>query len=73
MPDPLRPAGATVRYQCVGMPDGTGLGDDTGSGQAIAVRLPDGAGGSRTGGCVHAMFLADDPPIAGGRELCGFP
>ena len=25
------------------------------------------------GGYVHAMFLDDDPPIAGGRELWGFP
>ncbi len=26
-----------------------------------------------TGGYVHAMFLDDEAPIAGGRELWGFP
>ena len=25
------------------------------------------------GSCVHAMYLNDHPPIAGGRELWGFP
>ena len=25
------------------------------------------------GGYVHAMYLNDEPPIAGGRELWGFP
>ena len=27
----------------------------------------------RKGGYTHCMFLNDDPPIAGGRELWGFP
>jgi acetoacetate decarboxylase len=27
----------------------------------------------RKGGYLHCMFLNDDPPIAGGRELWGFP
>jgi acetoacetate decarboxylase len=27
----------------------------------------------RKGGYSHCMFLNDDPPIAGGRELWGFP
>jgi len=29
--------------------------------------------GGRKGGYSHCMFLNDDPPIAGGRELWGFP
>jgi acetoacetate decarboxylase len=50
------------------MPNSTGFGDYTESGQVIPVRL-----NGQTGGYVHAMFLDDDPPIAGGRELWGFP
>jgi acetoacetate decarboxylase len=50
------------------MPDSTGFGCYTESGQVIPVRY-DG----KTGGYVHAMYLNDHPPIAGGRELWGFP
>jgi acetoacetate decarboxylase len=50
------------------MPDSTGFGDYTESGQVIPVRF-DG----QEGAYVHAMYLNDHPPIAGGRELWGFP
>jgi acetoacetate decarboxylase len=43
------------------MPDSTGFGDYTESGQVIPVSFK-----GRKGGC---MFLNDHPPIAGGREL----
>ncbi|MFX5705862.1 acetoacetate decarboxylase family protein, partial [Acinetobacter baumannii] len=50
------------------MPDSTGFGDYTESGQVIPVSFQ-----GRKGGYSHSMFLDDDPPIAGGRELWGFP
>jgi len=46
----------------------TGVGDYTESGQVIPVSFE-----GQKGGYVHAMFLNDHPPIAGGRELWGFP
>ena len=50
------------------MPDSTGFGDYTESGQVIPVSFR-----GRKGGYSHCMFLNDDAPIAGGRELWGFP
>src|SRR3954466_9775314 len=68
VPEPLEVAGAIVKYEFIRMPDSTGFGDYTESGQVIPVRFR-----GEMGGYVHAMFLDDDPPIAGGRELWGFP
>src|SRR5215475_1958513 len=50
------------------MPDSTCFGDYTETGQVIP-----GSFRGRKGGYSHCMFLNDDPPIAGGRELWGFP
>ncbi len=50
------------------MPDSTGFGDYTESGQVIPCKFNGVAGGY-----VHSMFLNDDAPIAGGREIWGFP
>lgn len=68
VPEPLEVAEAVVNYEFIRMPDSTGFGDYTESGQVIPV-LFEGA----RGGYVHAMYLNDDAPIAGGRELWGFP
>lgn len=68
VPGPLEIVDSIVKYEFIRMPDSTGFGDYTESGQVIPVRF-DGA----PGGYTHAMFLDDDPPIAGGRELWGFP
>lgn len=68
VPAPLKPASDLVKYEFIRMPDSTGFGDYTESGQVIPVTL-DG----KTGAYTHAMFLDDHPPIAGGRELWGFP
>ena len=48
--------------------DSTGFGDYTESGQVIPVSFR-----GRKGSYSHCMFLNDHPPIAGGRELWGFP
>ena len=45
-----------------------GFGDYTETGQVIPVSFQ-----GRKGGYTHCMFLNDHPPIAGGRELWGFP
>ena len=73
VPEPLQIPEPLVKYEFIRMPDSTGFGDYTESGQVIPVRLPDGKGGFQEGGYVHSMFLDDDPPIAAGRELWGFP
>jgi len=57
-----------VKYEFIRMPDSTGFGDYTESGQVIPVSFC-----GRQGGYTHCMFLDDDPPIAGGREIWGFP
>jgi acetoacetate decarboxylase len=68
VPKPLEIVEPLVKYEFIRMPDSTGFGDYTESGQVIPVRFE-----GEMGGYVHAMFLDDDPPIAGGRELWGFP
>ncbi|HUJ99358.1 MAG TPA: acetoacetate decarboxylase [Stellaceae bacterium] len=68
VPEPLELAEPVVRYEFIRMPDSTGFGDYTETGQVIPVTFQ-----GRKGGYCHAMFLNDDPPIAGGRELWGFP
>lgn len=68
VPEPLLPDGEHVKYEFIRMPDSTGFGDYTESGQVIPVMF-----NGRKGNYTHCMFLNDDPPIAGGRELWGFP
>jgi acetoacetate decarboxylase len=55
------------------MPDSTGFGDYTETGQVIPVRFKTKDGTVQEGGYVHAMYLDDNAPIAGGREIWGFP
>lgn len=68
VPEPLLPASDVVRFEFIRMPDSTGFGDYTESGQVIPVTL-----NGQNGSYVHSMFLDDDSPIAGGREIWGFP
>jgi acetoacetate decarboxylase len=68
VPEPLLPQGDIVKYEFIRMPDSTGFGDYTETGQVIPVSFQ-----GRKGGYTHCMFLNDEPPIAGGRELWGFP
>ena len=68
IPAPLEFVDPIVKYEFIRMPDSVGFGDYTESGQIIPVSFR----GER-GGYVHAMYLDDEPPIAGGRELWGFP
>jgi len=68
VPEPLQVDEPLVKYEFIRMPDSTGFGDYTESGQVIPVTFE-----GRKGGYSHCMFLDDHPPIAGGRELWGFP
>jgi acetoacetate decarboxylase len=68
VPEPLEVEGDIVKYEFIRMPDSTGFGDYTESGQVIPVSF----NGER-GSYVHSMYLDDEAPIAGGREIWGFP
>ncbi|MGQ0584979.1 MAG: acetoacetate decarboxylase, partial [Reyranella sp.] len=71
VPEPLEPIGDTVNYEFIRMPDSTGFGDYTETGQVIPVRFTGKDGKVQEGGYVHAMYLDDNSPIAGGREIWG--
>ncbi|MDR3455450.1 MAG: acetoacetate decarboxylase [Rhodoferax sp.] len=68
VPEPLTIDEPLVKFEFIRMPDSTGFGDYTESGQVIPVKL-----GGVAGGYSHSMYLNDDAPIAGGREIWGFP
>ena len=68
VPEPLEIEAPLVKYEFIRMPDSTGFGDYTESGQVIPVSFR-----GRHGSYTHCMFLDDHPPIAGGREIWGFP
>lgn len=57
-----------VKFEFIRMPDSTGFGDFTESGQIVPVRYK-----GEEGTFTIAMFLNCFPPIAGGREIWGFP
>lgn len=68
VPAPLEVAEPVVKFEFIKMPDSTGFGHYCESGQVIPVTYE-----GVSGGYVHAMYLDDHSPIAGGREIWGFP
>ena len=68
VPEPLEIDEPLVKFEFIRMPDSTGFGSYTEAGQVIPVRFK-----GTHGSYAHAMYLNDHPPIAGGRELWGFP
>lgn len=68
VPEPLEIIAPIVKFEFIRMPDSTGFGAYNGCAQVIPVRFR-----GETGSYTHAMFLDAHPPIAGGRELWGFP
>ena len=68
VPEPLEIGDPIVKYEFIRMPDSTGFGDYTESGQVIPVTYK-----GEKGAFVHSMYLDDEAPIAGGREIWGFP
>jgi acetoacetate decarboxylase len=68
IPEPLSFEEPIVKYEFIRMPDSTGFGNYTESGQVVPVKFK-----GKEGNYTLAMFLNDGPPIYGGRELWGFP
>lgn len=68
VPAPLKLHEPLVKFEFMKMPDSTGFGDYCESGQVIPVSFK-----GEVGGYQHGMYLNDHAPIAGGRELWGFP
>lgn len=69
LPEPLQPDGSnTVIYEFARMPDSSGFGNYTQTGIVIPCTLND-----EPMNHVSQMFLDCEPPIAGGREIWGFP
>jgi acetoacetate decarboxylase len=68
LPEPLEPDGNHVIFEVMKMPDSSGFGSYTESGVVIAALYK--------GEPVNfplMMYLNDEPPISGGREIWGFP
>ncbi|MDR3502679.1 MAG: acetoacetate decarboxylase [Legionella sp.] len=68
VPEPLEVVEPLVQFEFIRMPDSTGFGDYTESGQVIPVRYK-----GKMGSYTHAMYLDDLAPIAAGREIWGYP
>ncbi|PKO68758.1 MAG: acetoacetate decarboxylase [Betaproteobacteria bacterium HGW-Betaproteobacteria-16] len=69
LPEPLEPDGSdTVLFEFIRMPDSAGFGDYTESGIVIPARYQ-----GEAVNFTAQMYLDDEPPIAGGREIWGFP
>lgn len=68
LPSGLELAEPIVQYEFIRMPDSSGFGDYTETGQVIPVTYK----GER-GGFTISMFLDDYAPIAAGREIWGYP
>ncbi|MGB6908294.1 MAG: acetoacetate decarboxylase [Methyloceanibacter sp.] len=69
LPEPLEPVDQPiVHYEWIKMPDSSGFGSYTESGQVIPCRFE-----GEEVNFVAQMYLDDDPPIAAGREIWGFP
>ncbi len=69
VPEPLEPApGGFVHYEFIRMPDSSGFGDYTESGIVIPCTY-EGMECNFTA----QMYLNDESPISGGREIWGFP
>ena len=69
LPEPLEPVDhPLVHYEWIKMPDSSGFGSYTESGLVIPCRFQ-----GEEVNFVSQMYLDDDPPIAAGREIWGFP
>lgn len=69
VPEPLTlPKDPLAKFEVIRMPDSQGFGSYTESGIVIPVEYQ-----GKPGGFCAFMFLDDDPPIAAGREIWGFP
>jgi len=68
VPYPLTITDPIVKYEFIRMPDSTGLGDYTESGQVIPIEY-----NGKNGLFILSMYLDNEPAILAGREIWGFP
>lgn len=68
VPAPLEVIEPLVKFEFIRMPDSTGFGNYTESGQVIPVHYK-----GQPGNYSLAMYLDDLSPIVAGREIWGFP
>lgn len=68
VPEPLEVVDPLVRFEVIRMPDSSGLGDYTESGQVLRVKYQ-----GQDVDYVHNMFLDNGPAISGGREASAYP
>ena len=68
LPEPLEPAGNTITFEVMKMPDSSGFGDYSESGLVIPALFK-----GEPVSFPLMMFLDDEAPLAGGREIWGFP
>ena len=68
VPEPLEIIEPLVRFEVMRMPDATGLGSYTESGQVIPVWF-----NGEAGDYLHAMYVDNFPAIAKGREFSAYP
>ena len=69
LPEPLQPApGNLIAYEFIKMPDSSGFGDYSESGVVIPCLF-----NGKEVNFTCQMYLDDEPPLTGGREIWGFP
>ena len=68
VPEPLEVDEPLVRFEVITMPDSSGLGDYTESGQVLRVRHE-----GKAADYIHSMYLDNAPAIALGREGSAYP
>lgn len=68
LPEPLVPDGDTVAVQWLDLPDGEGFGAYSAAAQIIPCRFK-----GESCNFVSQMYVDNTPPLAGGREIWGYP
>ena len=68
LPEPLEPAGDTVAVQWLDLPDGEGFGAYSAAAQIIPCTFK-----GEPCNFVSQMYVDNTPPLAGGREIWGYP
>ena len=68
LPEPLEPVGDTVSVQWLDLPDGEGFGAYSAAAQIIPCTFK-----GEQCNFVSQMYVDNTPPLAGGREIWGYP
>ena len=68
LPEPLEPVGDTVAVQWLDLPDGEGFGAYSAAAQIIPCTFK-----GEPCNFVSQMYVDNSPPLAGGREIWGYP